>query len=495
MGGSATYRYGFPKRGRSISLSATGRYYRNANDEITSQYTFLDEDTDFEPSAAKTFSSQHRDRLAEQGKVSATLNYTEPLSKKSRLVAEYRFDGNFSKGVNMTYLFNKKTEEFSEEADKRQSSLNNTEFLTNAVGLRYSYYFKKISVMANLSYQNVSYKGVFTLPDEDASRKTFHNALYRFIANVPFNQGNTLKIEAHSYTINPGVNTLHNSVNLSNLANIRAGNMDIVPSYFHDVKIRYIHTEKTRGITFSVSANWLNSPNYICDSLVINTPDFEVTDGVLLGEGNQYTKPINLGGYNKFGAKLTFGIPVKFISSNFNLNSSVSVSELPGIINGERRPVHRNWFDLGLRIDSNVSDRLDFSIGYSGRYTMNEFSGKFGKSENNYFSQTAMGRIKCIFWKDLTFTGAVRYVQDINVDGKFNDQFVYCDIFLGKRLFKNRLGEINIGVNDLLNAGVKRFRHTINASGVTDVLNQGIGRTITLQFIYHLRFYNLRKGK
>lgn len=146
-------------------------------------------------------------------------------------------------------------------------------------------------------------------------------------------------------------------------------------------------------------------------------------------------------------------------------------------------------------MDSNISENVDFTIAYSGRYTMNEYSGKFGKSENNYLSQMASGKVKFVFWKGVTVSASVRYVQDINTDGKYNDQFVFCDLFLGKRLFRNQLGEISIGVNDILNDGVKRFQHSISVSGVTDIVNQGIGRYFSVQFVYHLRAYNLLKRK
>lgn len=492
-GGSVSYRYRFSNRYRSLSASLSGRYYRNYTEELTSQYTFTDEDTDFEISGARGRTAQRRERLTDQTTASASLTYTEPVSKKSRLNIEYRFNGVFSKGDNQAYKMNFNTGEYNDKPEKNQSSINKTEFITNTIGVRYNYYFKKMTVTAGLSYQNVGFTGTYTLPVDNLSDRSFHNAVYNVIANLPFNPENTLRFEARGRTINPSVNTLQTAANLSNESNIRAGNPDIVPTYIHDVKLRYIHTDKKKGMTLSVALNWLNSPNYICDSLVINNPDFIVTDGVTLGEGNQYTKPVNLGGYNKLTGKFTFGIPFKAISSNFNLNSSISVSELPGIINGDYVPVHRNWYDLGVRMDSNISENLDFSLGYTGRYTMNEFSSRFGKTENNFFSQTATGRVKYVFWKGMTVTGSVRYRQDVNTDGKYNDQFVFCDLFIGKRLFKDQLGELSIGVNDLLDEGTRHFGHTISASGTSDTINQGIGRYITVQFVYNLRVYSLRK--
>lgn len=494
-GGNASYRYAFNKKKRTLSVSLSGRYYKNSLDELTKQYNFSDEETDFDPSTAKTFSSQSRNSLTEQGNATASVIYTDAFGKSSRLSVEYKFNASINKSDKLVYLMDKLSGDYSAEADKRQSGSNKAEFYTNTVGVRYNYSFRKMTVALGLSYQNVGFTGTYIMPGESLSRTSFNNAVYKIVSNLPFNQDNTLRFEARGYTVNPGVNNLQSSVNLANASNIRAGNPDIRPTYFHDVKLRYIHTDKKKGMTLSLSLNWLNSPNYICDSLVINRPDFEVVDGVFLGEGNQYAKPVNLSGYNRLNGKFSFGFPIKWLYSNFNLHSTVSMSVLPGMINGDRVPVHRNFFDLGARMDSNISENVDFTIAYSGRYTMNEYSGKFGKSENNYLSQMASGKVKFVFWKGVTVSASVRYVQDINTDGKYNDQFVFCDLFLGKRLFRNQLGEISIGVNDILNDGVKRFQHSISVSGVTDIVNQGIGRYFSVQFVYHLRAYNLLKRK
>lgn len=488
-GGSLSYRYRFGKRGRSLSASLSGRYYRNTSEELTWQYTFRDEDSGFIPEEANSRSSQTRDRLTEQTTFNAGLNYIEPLGKRSRISIECKFSGNISNGDNLVHILDNDTGEYSGTPDNRQSAANRSTFLTSSAGVRYNYTFKKMTVTAQAGYQNINFRGTYVMPFEDLSERSFNNFIYNIIANIPVNPQNTFRIEGRSRTANPGVNVLQNVVNLNNTSNIRAGNPDLVPSYIHDIRFRYIHTSKTSGSTISAHINWLNSPNYVCDSLVINSPDFEVSEGILLGEGNQYVKPINLGGYNKLSGKFTWGFPLKFLRSNFNLNAGTSMTRLPGMINGEEVPVFRSNYSLGLRIDSNISENIDFSVGYTGGYTSNEYSGKFGKTENNFISQTATGRLKWAIWKDFTFTCNIRYRQDVNTDKRYNDQFLFCDILVGKRLFRNRLGEISVGIRDLFDDGSRSYRHGINSSGRTDTINQGVGRFWTLQFVYHLRAY------
>lgn len=486
-GGSLSYRYSFPRRGRTLTVTASGTYYKNSLENTSDQYTFKEETGLYDPETADSYSGQFRDRLTRQTVAAAGVTYTDRIGKRSRVSAEYKFNYNKSDGRNLVWLMDRKTGEYGEEPDDRQSSINSSRFISHSAGLRYSYALKKISLTAYAGYQNTGFRGTVEMPQEDLSTRNFSHLIYNFVANVPFDEENSLRIDARSRTVNPSVNTLQSVVNLANTSNIRAGNPDVVPSYMHEVGLRYIHTDREAGSTFSLSLNYTGSANYLCDSLVIDSPDFEVTDGVLLGEGNQYVKPINLGGYGKFYGKLTYGFPVRFLSSNMNLTAAATLSRLPGMINAEKVPVFRNWYSLGARVDSNVSEYVDFSFGYTGRFTQNEYSGRFGKVGNNFITHDARAQIKWIFWKGFSLMGAVNYRQNMNLDGNYDDRQLLCDIYIGKQLFKSGLGEISVGVNDLLDDNVRQFAHGISASGTTDTVNSGIGRYFSVQFVYHLR--------
>lgn len=492
-GGSLSYRYRFPKRGRTLVISASGNYYKNNYDNTSDQYTFRTESGLFDPEEADNYSSQYRDRLTEQLYGSGGVTYTDRIGKRSRLNAEYRFSANRSYGENIVRLLDKALGDYSPEPDSRQSSINSSRFITHTAGLRYNYAFRKISLTVFGGYQNTGFRGVYTMPSGGESRRGFSNFIYNVVANVPFDQENSLRLDARSRTVNPSVNTLQSVVNLANTSNIRAGNPDVDPSYIHEVGLRYIHTDRDAGSTLSVSLNYTGSSNYLCDSLVIDSPDFEVADGVLLGEGNQYVKPVNLGGYSKFYGKMTFGFPLKPLRCNMNLTSAVTLSSLPGMINADKVPVHRNWYSLGARIDSNISENLDFSVGYSGRFTQNEYSGRFGKVNNNFLTQDATAKVKWVFWLGFSVTAATNYRQYRSIDGRYNDELVLCDLYVGKRLFRDGLGEVSIGVNDILDQGTHRYSHSISASGTSDTVNSGTGRYFSVQFVYHLRAYSGRR--
>lgn len=484
---SANYRYRFLKPGRSFSIGAGGSYYRYTGLEHSSQYVFNDEEDGFEIELADSWSKQYRDRGNENWSFNVNTTYTEPISRKSRLAFDYRYSQNHTSADNMTYLFNKKNEVYNETPDKRQSAFNSTLFATHTAGARYSYTDKKFNLTGSLSYQRTDYRGSAEMPIEYTTKRGFNNLIYNVIGNLRFNPSNTLRLTARSSTSNPTASMMQSVVNLNNPSYIRSGNPDIDPSSQHSIEGRYVHTNRKKGSTLSLSMSYTGSANYHADSLVIDSPDFEVAEGVKLGQGNQFTKPINLAGYHRFTGRISFGCPVKFLSSNLNINASGSMSSIPGMINAEVVPVHRSNCSLGARLDSNLNGYIDFTLNWNGQYTMNEYSNRNGVRRNNYFTQHARGNLKWIIWKGITFNGSIHYQQNLSIDRLYNDRLLYCDIFIGKKLFRDQLGEISIGVNDLCNATLRNYRHSISTNGSSDSSYIGLGRYISLQFVYHIR--------
>lgn len=486
---SVYYRYRFDKKGRSLAFSLFGNYYDNQTDTENEQYTFRAPDAPLDPESADFRSAQQSAFTTRKITMRAGATYTEPLSQRMRLSWEYAFTYSHDEAGKMVYLLDKVTGGLEPEPDKRQSSDNAGTFLTHRTGPRLLYSLRKTSVTAGIAYQHTEFSGKSIRPATADTHKSFDDLTYEVVANITLDPQNTIRIDAKGRTVNPPMAKLQNVVNLSNLSYVSTGNPDLDPSYLHETGIRYIHTNPLRGSTVSLSVNYNGSSNYIGDSLVIAQPDFIVTEGVKLGEGNQFLRPINIGGYHRFWCKATYGFPVRWLRSNLNLHARVTLNILPGIVNGERTPVHRNDYELGLSLNSNISEDLDFWIGYTGQYARREFSTKVGKIGNDYFSQTASSEIKWAFWHGFTFTGSLSYRQEKGISAPFNDKTLLCNLYLGKRLFRNRLGEISIGVNDLFDDNSRRYFHTINASGTNDIVNQGIGRYLAVQFVYHLRAY------
>jgi hypothetical protein len=480
------YRYSFKsKRRRSLSAYARYSYYGSRIDYNSWQYYFRDENTDYNVEDSYNTYIQRRDNNADVHSGALTVTFTEPLTKRSTFSAQYTSVLNSTNTDNLVGVLNNKSDQY--EQSDRLSGVSTATFLQNRAGGRYSYGFKKMNLVLGASYQHTSFFGNVTLPMEGNTVRDYHHFLYQISANLPFNKSHTLKIEAKSRTSNPANSLLQNIVNLSSTSNIRAGNPNLTPAYLHEGEVRYTFTDSKSGSTLSFLTNFTASPDYFCDSLVINTPGFQVMEGVTLGENDQFVKPINLKGYYKLYTRLGYTIPITLIRCNFNVNATASLKQMPSMVNGDFVPVKTHWYQLGGRLTSNISKNLDFMLAYEARYSMNQYNGKFGLRQNNYYFHRVSGKLKWIFLDGFTFTGAAQYRRFVSTAGLYDDNMVLCDLFVGRKLLKSKMLEVSAGVNDLFNHNTKHYWHSVNASGTNDGFNVGLGRYFSVQCIWHIR--------
>src|SRR5690606_32662876 len=98
------------------------------------------------------------------------------------------------------------------------------------------------------------------------------------------------------------------------------------------------------------------------------------TEQVVLSSGSQITRPVNLDGYFSARSFLTYGMPVKALKSNLNLNLGLNYNRLPGRIRyinqyeqifdetGAVSNISNNYTVTGgLVLSSNISEQIDFT--------------------------------------------------------------------------------------------------------------------------------------
>ena len=100
--------------------------------------------------------------------------------------------------------------------------------------------------------------------------------------------------------------------------------------------------------------------------------------------------------------------------------------------------------------------------------------------------------MKAVFWKGFTFTASASYVQNIGYTNDYNEDFTLVNAYIGKKLFKNQLGELLVGVNDILGQN-KAFSRSTGSGFTQNTWNSVIGRYFTVQFTYNIRAFG-KKG-
>ena len=121
------------------------------------------------------------------------------------------------------------------------------------------------------------------------------------------------------------------------------------------------------------------------------------------------------------------------------------------------------------------------------RYTSNEYNGKYGLMQNNFYYHRIYGKLKWIFVRDFTLSTAAQYRNMVSLEKLYNDKVLLCDVFIGKKFLPSKSLELSVGINDLFNQNVLHYSHSVNATSTSNGTSIGLGRYFSVQCIWNVR--------
>src|SRR5690606_8935375 len=130
----------------------------------------------------------------------------------------------------------------------------------------------------------------------------------------------------------PSINQLQNVFDITNPLIVRTGNADLKQNYTHTLTLRYGNTNTTTSRSFFAMLYGSYINDYIGNETIFPTKLITFGESLVLTEGSQVTRPVNLDGYFTARSFLTYGLPVSIIKSNVNLNFGVNYNRQPGRI-------------------------------------------------------------------------------------------------------------------------------------------------------------------
>ena len=441
---------------------------------------------------------QHVHSDSEQGEDDLRLNftYTEPLTKTSQLSFQYRMDYEDQFMDKRAYITdNDLYDILGKQPDKALSSYTTSTSAEHRVGPGYRYAKGRNTIVANLFYQH-------SLLDAMAKgqkiSRSFDDMTYFFMANMAFNPQNTIRVFISSYTQNPDVANLQESYDLTNAQYISKGNQNLVSSYNHRINFHYVRSNIEKGRTFMWMFSTQFTQDYIGQSVIYN-PTPEQMPNLPTNNGESYT-PLqystyeNMDGYANLRTHVSYGFPIAPIKCNLNVMVGANWSKTPSMINNKLNFTDNIGYDATISLGSNISENLDFTLQWSGAYNDATQSLALRSKKNQYFSHTASGSLKWVFWKGFSITAAANYNQYIGFTDIYNEDFLICNFYVGKKLFKNQLGEVLVGVNDMFNQN-NAFVRTVGSGYTQNAWNSVVGRYFTVQFNYNLRYFGKNATK
>ncbi|MDO9554430.1 outer membrane beta-barrel protein [Rhodonellum sp.] len=472
-----TYRYKFDKPGRILSTGIRTRINQNDN---TSNLISTNRD----------FQTNNLDSLI-QNSISKSnglnyqieIEYTEPLSEFSQLRFQYELGNDL--GKNKQEVFQRELESTQFRIDSTLSNQFENTYLQHQLGMAYRYNTDKIRIYTSLDYEISNLNSDRLFPGFENTQRTFKNFIPRFVFNYDWSEKTNVRVDYRASTDAPSVRQLQEVIDNSNPIQVSTGNPNLVQEYGHRLftRIRKVDPESSRSMFMFVSGSVRN--NYLGNSTFIAQSDTLLQGGVLLRQGGQFNRPVNLDNYWDARSYFGMGFPLSFIKSNLNINARANISNRPGLINDQVN-INRNiGIGQGFGLSSNISENLDFNISTNGNYNIVRSSLQ-ENLDNNYYSQNS--RLD-LYWQ---FAGGFFFSTNVNnqfyrgLGGDFDQSIWLMNADVGYRFPKQQKLELKLTVFDLLNQNTSIERN------VTDVYIQDERTQVLQQFFMLSLTYNLR---
>jgi len=490
------YMHQFAKKGRTISLNLS----TNINDRIGESYqnSINNYFTGF-GLKGDTLDIKNESPVYNES-YSARLSYTEPAGNNAQIQLSYNINFNRRKSDKKSFNYSYDYNEYS-ILDTSLSNVFESNYLTHQAGIAYRIRSNdKLNFNFGINYESATLINDQEFPYNQHINKTFANFLPYAMMRYGSNRTSGLRIFYRTSFDPPSVTQLQNVVDKSNPLRLSTGNPALMPSYNHRFSVNLNKSNTTKGTTLFTAINFTITNNDIVNQVIYANNDTTVylynnelvQNKINLSRGVQLIRPVNTSGRYNLSSFITYGVPVKFIKSNFNFNLFYNYSQTPGLINNQKSFTLQNSIGSGIVISSNISQNIDFTISSNSVY--NIVKNKLNTQQNqNYFTEYLTFNGNFTFLKDFVLRTDFSYQLYKGLSDIYDPDYLLWNISLGKKLFKNKRGELRLTIFDVLKQNNSISRN-VNELYVEDVSNNVIKQYGMITFVYNLRTFQTNQN-
>lgn len=483
LNNSILWRHRFDKPMRTLSLD----FRTSVNNRDGKSGLFSQNDIVF-PNPAQRITNQRTTSVSDNYSFSVSAFYTEPVLDKKQLMIRYTPELNITNSEQLTNAVDPNTGAFTVIQPSLSSTFESQTFSQRGgLSLRAGGWRDPGSWMISLDAQLTVLDGSQTFPTSfDINRnwlKILPGAMWSYRKGQEFN----LRIFYRTSVQTPGVSQLQPVINNTNPLFLSSGNTGLDQQYNHSVFTRLQMNQVTSGHSFFLFAIASFSDSFLGTSTVIATRDTVLSNGFQLSPGAQFSRPENLSGYRNVRTFGTYSLPSSWLKSTLNFNLGFTYAGTPSIINGNVNKTHTYTLNAGLTVASNISEKVDFTLQYSGNYVTAE--NKLQPALNaNYYNGLASGKIEILLWDKLVLATDIKYSHFNGLTDGFNQNFTLWNAAVAYKFLKDNRGELRVSLFDILRAN-RSINRNVTETYVEDVNTQIIQQYALLTFTYNLRSF------
>ncbi len=479
------FRHSFPKKGRTISLNLGYTKNNRVGDTYLESINRYFNTGNFNDSL-----QQYTDQLVNGDTYSANIAYTEPVGKKGQLQFNLSPSVSINNSDQAVYQYDNSTSKYS-SFDTSLSSKFDNNTTSNSASVSYRKGDRDNMIAFGLAYKYTELESQQVFPQFAKVNKSFNNLLPNVMLRKKFNARESINIFYRSSTNPPSVTQLQNVVNNNNPLFLTTGNPELKQQFSNVLSTRYTYTNTAKGKSFFANIFVQQAYNYIANATYIARRDSVIDNGTILQRGSQLTKPVNMDGYVSLRSFLTYGLPVKFIKSNLNMNGGFSWSKIPGLVNDVKSVSDNYTYTAGAVVSSNISERVDFNVSYNANYSVvrNNLQPLLN---NDYLVQIAGVQLNLLSKKGWFIQNDVSNQSYSGLSEGFNQNYWLWNVGVGKKFMKNKAGELKLSVFDLLKQN-RSITRNVTESYVEDVQNLVLTQYFMVTFSYKLKNFGTPK--
>jgi hypothetical protein len=467
---SLLWRHKFGKKGRTFSANLSlALNDANNNAKLISQNSFYSPD-------GLSVTSDTLDQVGIQendaGNYGITLSYTEPLSRRSLLEGSYSYSKSISGSQKSTFDVDRNTGKYNVPNELLSNHFDN-EYAYHRSGISWRYQQKKFNLSIGSSVQQASLESKFHFLGKDSMiNQSFLNLLPSARMQYNINKYKSFRFNYNAYTLQPSASQLNPIIDNSDPLNIRIGNPDLLQEFNHRLQFNYMAFDPFRRTSFVSMINFTARENSIVNSDRINA------------QGVRITTPVNADGVYNLGAILSWGLPVKKIKSNINLNTDLSHAHTINFINGDRNNISNSRINQEANLNFIHKESLDITAGANISYNLVRYS-LAPQQNTSYWNQEYTLDANIYFSKGFSLASEFTFSRNSGYANGFNTNVALWNCGLAKQLFKNKKGEIKLQMFDILNdnAGISR---TANQNYIEDVYSKVLNQYLLMSFTYNI---------
>ncbi|NIJ54876.1 TonB-dependent receptor domain-containing protein [Dyadobacter arcticus] len=481
-------RHSFAKKGRTVSFNVNTQLNdRNGTRYLYSKNLYYNNLTSPDSLMARMMgdTTDQKSYTYSNGTTwGSNIIYTEPISSTGQLQFNYGLTLSNSNSSRETYNMSFDENTYS-DLDTLLSNNFDNRYTTNRAGIGYRYRKNSWSANFGVDYQNTGLYSEQLAPNDTKVDQSFSNFLPNVMLSYRSKEGTQFRAFFRSSTNQPSISQLQNVIDNSNPLSLTAGNPNLKQEYRNNFNVRYSLAGAKRPYSLNAMVFVTQTNNAIVNSTFIAQEATTLPSGIVLERGSKLTSPINVDGSWNARTFLAYGKPVAPLKLNVNLTTGFNYVRSPGMINNVANFSNTYAVSQGLVLSSNISEKLDFTVSYSGNYNIvrNTIQPNIN---NNYYTQGISGRVNWIFGKGFVVQSDISNQSYRGLGAGYNQNFTLWNASVGKKFLKNNAGELKLTVFDILKQNNSISRN-VTETYVQDVTNRVLTQYAMLTFTYTLK--------